>query len=112
MPFVAPLYLSWYTFIIHIFLLGADYVNTVLVIGAGAGAEASLPTGHGLKKGISTDLNLRFKYNDLESGDYLIREAISIHCQKDANKRNKFYHAARSAYSGEREQLFRPNLNA
>ncbi|WP_428357229.1 hypothetical protein [Methyloprofundus sp.] len=53
-------------------------INTVFVIGAGAGAskEANLPTGRELKDKISRLLDIRFDFHQQEHGDYQIVNAL------------------------------------
>lgn len=50
--------------------------KVVFVIGAGASKEAGLPTGIELKEQISNMLDIRFDYNNQESGDYVITQVL------------------------------------
>lgn len=50
--------------------------KTVFVIGAGASAEAGLPTGDTLKDQISKLLYFKFDFHRLTTGDYHILEAL------------------------------------
>ncbi len=73
--------------------------NTVFVVGAGASQEADLPTGDGLKSGISELLDIRFsESNRLENGDDTIADALKRHVlQPDGSwgDINPYLHEAR-----------------
>jgi hypothetical protein len=54
--------------------------NTLLIVGAGAGTDADLPTGADLKADIAKKLNIRFDpHGKRESGDPAIIEALYQH---------------------------------
>ena len=55
--------------------------KTIFVIGAGASAEANLPTGDKLKGQISDLLDYKFDFNKLEKGDYYIYQALKEICK-------------------------------
>ena len=50
--------------------------NIVIILGAGASAEASFPTGPDLKEEIATGLRFRFDPFELVSGDQVIYDAL------------------------------------
>lgn len=45
-------------------------IKNCILVGAGAGKEAKLPTGHELKEDIARLLDMRFDWNEQKSGDY------------------------------------------
>ncbi|MCY4495652.1 MAG: hypothetical protein OXC14_00010 [Rhodospirillaceae bacterium] len=57
--------------------------KTTIVLGAGASAEASLPTGAKLKKNIAASLNFAFENLRQTSGDPTIRMALNYEPQVD-----------------------------
>ena len=73
--------------------------NTVFVIGAGASKEAGLPIGYELKGKISKLLDMRFDTfgHELESGDYVIVQALRSHVRRPDGQMgniNPFLHEA------------------
>jgi hypothetical protein len=66
---------------------------TVIVVGAGASAELSLPTGAELKQKIAEGLRFRFEYGRLMSGDSYILDALKTHVPNDQNKVGEFTQA-------------------
>ena len=62
--------------------------NTVFVIGAGAGKEVNLPSGHELKSRIAQLLDIRFdNLGRLERGDHQIVKAIRKFVERPKGRR-------------------------
>lgn len=64
--------------------------TTVFVIGAGASAEAGLPTGLELKEQVSRLLDIRFGFNRQKSGDYQIASALQLHVNDSEGRDGDF----------------------
>ena len=63
--------------------------NTLVVVGAGASSECSLPTGCELKSRIASLLDIKFPNGyRLESGDEDIVEAMRLHQHRTTGKQN------------------------
>lgn len=61
--------------------------RTVFIVGAGASKEALLPTGYELKGIIARLLDIRFDWDNLKHGDYLIANAFREHVKEPDGRR-------------------------
>lgn len=67
----------------------------VFVVGAGASKEVKLPTGTELKDIISDLLDIRFKFDEQEAGDYVITSSLRKHVKSIwENDINPYLHEA------------------
>lgn len=57
--------------------------STLVIVGAGASNEASLPTGADLKNRIARMLDIKFDGGEQKSGDYIITNALRIAAQTE-----------------------------
>lgn len=66
-----------------------------IIVGAGASREFGLPVGSELKQHIASLLDIRFNFNQQESGDYKIRSALELAVRQDGGRDiNPHLHAA------------------
>jgi hypothetical protein len=75
-----------------------DY--TVLVLGAGAGADIQMPTGEALSDLIAEKVNISFEGGQKIRGDDVILEALRREAQRNGTNVNSYLSAGRSIAKG------------
>jgi hypothetical protein len=70
--------------------------KTVFVLGAGASAEVGLPIGSALLEDICKLIDIRYDFNRLKAGDFLVSEALKLLLQEggESDRYNEHLHAA------------------
>jgi hypothetical protein len=76
--------------------------KTVYILGAGASCEANLPTGAKLRDQIAMLLNLTFDFEQQQTGDLVIGDAIRTHLRTigDRTGGSSYIHAAQRIRAG------------